>query len=84
MQYIHLALKLMLSTFARLAGDAVGATKMDRPERCAVNPENGEVYVTLNQYSEPWHITPYLNLMQLILAYSAEVLRCSSKAVKVM
>jgi secreted PhoX family phosphatase len=32
---------------ARLAADAAGATKMDRPEWAAVNPDNGEVYVTL-------------------------------------
>ncbi|MCW3835737.1 alkaline phosphatase PhoX [Sphingomonas canadensis] len=32
---------------ARLAGDALGATKMDRPEWTAVNPVNGEVYLTL-------------------------------------
>ncbi|QTR48688.1 PhoX family protein [Candidatus Thiothrix anitrata] len=32
---------------ARLAADAVGATKMDRPEWGAVNPLNGEVYMTL-------------------------------------
>jgi hypothetical protein len=31
----------------RLAADAVGATKMDRPEWGAVNPRNGEVYFTL-------------------------------------
>lgn len=31
----------------RLAADAVGATKMDRPEWVAVNPANGEVYITL-------------------------------------
>lgn len=32
---------------ARLAADAMGATKMDRPEWAAVNPANGEVYLTL-------------------------------------
>ncbi|BCG24427.1 hypothetical protein TUM18999_26180 [Pseudomonas tohonis] len=31
----------------RLAADVVGATKMDRPEWGAVNPDNGEVYFTL-------------------------------------
>ena len=31
----------------RLAGDAVGATPMDRPEWTAVNPANGEMYLTL-------------------------------------
>ncbi|HEX6590568.1 MAG TPA: PhoX family phosphatase [Moraxellaceae bacterium] len=31
----------------RLAADSVGATKMDRPEWVAVNPRNGEVYLTL-------------------------------------
>ena len=32
---------------SRLAADAAGATKMDRPEWGAVNPRNGEVYMTL-------------------------------------
>lgn len=36
---------------ARLAADAVGATKMDRPEWCAVNPANGEIYCTLTNNS---------------------------------
>lgn len=31
----------------RLAADAVGATKMDRPEWVSVHPQSGEVYVTL-------------------------------------
>jgi len=31
----------------RLAADAVGATPMDRPEWTAVNPANGEMYLTL-------------------------------------
>jgi uncharacterized protein len=36
---------------ARLAADAVGATKMDRPEWCAVHPDTGEVYYTLTNNS---------------------------------
>ncbi len=35
----------------RLAADAVGATKMDRPEWCATHPETGEVYYTLTNNS---------------------------------
>lgn len=35
----------------RLAGDAVGATKMDRPEWCSVNPANGEIYYALTNNS---------------------------------
>lgn len=38
-------------TNARLAGDAVGATKMDRPEWTAVNPVTGEMYLTLTNNS---------------------------------
>ena len=33
--------------YTRLAADAAGATKMDRPEWGAVNPANGEVYFAL-------------------------------------
>ena len=36
---------------ARLAADAVGATKMDRPEWCAVHPVTGEIYFTLTNNS---------------------------------
>lgn len=34
-------------THCRLAGDALGATRMDRPEWTAVNPATGEMYCTL-------------------------------------
>ncbi len=49
---------------ARLAADAVGATKMDRPEWAAVNPANGEVYLTLtntNGASRPLSATDAAN-----------------------
>ena len=36
---------------ARLAADAVGATKMDRPEWCSVHPTTGEVYYSLTNNS---------------------------------
>ena len=35
----------------RLAADAVGATKMDRPEWVTVHPDSGEVYLTLTNNS---------------------------------
>ena len=34
---------------ARLAAGAVGATRMDRPEYTAVNPANGEIYITMTE-----------------------------------
>ena len=40
-----------IAIHTRLAADAVGATKMDRPEWCAVNPANGEIYFTLTNNS---------------------------------
>ncbi len=40
-----------VTVFTRLAADAVGATKMDRPEWGGVNPKNGEVYFTLTNNS---------------------------------
>ncbi|MBL8324058.1 MAG: PhoX family phosphatase [Rubrivivax sp.] len=36
---------------SRIAGDAAGATKMDRPEWCGVHPNTGEVYFTLTNNS---------------------------------
>ncbi len=35
----------------RLAADAVGATKMDRPEWGAINPATGDIYMTLTNNS---------------------------------
>jgi len=40
-----------VAIFTRLAADAVGATKMDRPEWAGVNPKNGEIYITLTNNS---------------------------------
>lgn len=36
---------------SRIAGDAAGATKMDRPEWCGVHPTTGDVYFTLTNNS---------------------------------
>ncbi len=33
----------------RLAAGAAGATRMDRPEWTAVNPKNGEIYITMTE-----------------------------------
>jgi len=49
---------------ARLAGDAVRATPMDRPEWTGVNPVNGEIYLTLtnsNATSRPLNGTDAAN-----------------------
>ena len=40
-----------VAVHTRLAADAAGATKMDRPEWGGVNPLNGEVYMTLTNNS---------------------------------
>jgi secreted PhoX family phosphatase len=40
-----------VAVFTRLAADAVGATRMDRPEWGGVNPKNGEVYISLTNNS---------------------------------
>lgn len=37
---------------SRLAADVAGATKMDRPEWVAVDPRNGQVYLTLTNNSQ--------------------------------
>lgn len=36
---------------SRVAADAVGATKMDRPEWCGVHPGTGEIYFTMTNNS---------------------------------
>lgn len=50
---------------ARLAADAVGATKMDRPEWCATHPGTGEIYFTLTNNSNRKIESPSGSLSQV-------------------
>lgn len=50
---------------SRLAADAVGATKMDRPEWGGVNPLTGEIYQTLTNNSNR-NLAPTANTSQLL------------------
>ena len=50
--YFEFKTEADVCVFTRLAADAVGATKMDRPEWAGVNPRNGEVYITLTNNSQ--------------------------------
>lgn len=50
-EWLELGNSVDVCVGTRLAADAAGATKMDRPEWGAVNPRNGEVYMTLTNSS---------------------------------
>ena len=58
----------------RQAGDAVGATKLDRPEWVAVHPQNNNVYVTLTNGTagspgiSPRNPNPYGHIVQIVEA----------------
>ena len=45
----------------RLAGGAAGATRMDRPEWTAVNPKNGEIYITMTENPDRGNTTATSN-----------------------
>ena len=45
----------------RLAADAAKATRMDRPEWTAVNPTNGEIYITLTENPDRGNTTAVSN-----------------------
>ena len=46
---------------ARLAADAAGATKCDRPEWTAVNPRNGEIYITMTENPDRGNVGSFSN-----------------------
>ncbi len=45
----------------RLAADAAKATRMDRPEWTAVNPKNGEIYITMTENPDRGNTTTVSN-----------------------
>jgi uncharacterized protein len=45
----------------RLAADAAKATRMDRPEWTAVNPKNGEIYITMTENPDRGNTTAVSN-----------------------
>ena len=46
---------------SRLAADAARATRMDRPEWTAVNPKNGEIYITMTENPDRGNTTAVSN-----------------------